>query len=29
MRKKDAEHPVEKVGRDLRSMMSWLEPVEK
>jgi ketol-acid reductoisomerase len=29
MRKKDAEHPVEKVGRDLRSMMTWLEPVEK
>jgi ketol-acid reductoisomerase len=29
MRKKDSEHPVEKVGRDLRSMMSWLEPVEK
>jgi len=29
MRQKDSEHPVEKVGRDLRSMMSWLEPVEK
>jgi ketol-acid reductoisomerase len=29
MRKKDSEHAVEKVGRDLRSMMSWLEPVEK
>jgi ketol-acid reductoisomerase len=29
MRKKDSEHPVERVGRDLRSMMSWLEPVEK
>ena len=29
MRKQDSEHPVEKVGRDLRSMMSWLEPVEK
>ena len=29
MRKKDAEHPVEKVGRELRSMMTWLEPVEK
>ncbi len=29
MRKKDSEHPVEKVGRDLRSMMTWLEPVEK
>ncbi|HUY73674.1 MAG TPA: ketol-acid reductoisomerase [Candidatus Dormibacteraeota bacterium] len=29
MRRKDAEHPVEKVGRELRSMMTWLEPVEK
>jgi ketol-acid reductoisomerase len=29
MRKQDAEHPVEKVGRELRSMMTWLEPVEK
>ena len=29
MRKADAEHPVEKVGRELRSMMTWLEPVEK
>jgi ketol-acid reductoisomerase len=29
MRQKDAEHPVEKVGRELRSMMTWLEPVEK
>jgi ketol-acid reductoisomerase len=29
MRKKDSEHPVEKVGRELRSMMTWLEPVEK
>jgi ketol-acid reductoisomerase len=29
MRKKDAEHPVEKVGRELRSMMTWLEPAEK
>src|SRR3977135_1957635 len=29
MRKTDAEHPVEKVGRELRSMMTWLEPVEK
>jgi ketol-acid reductoisomerase len=29
MRSKDAEHPVEKVGRELRSMMTWLEPVEK
>ena len=29
MRRQDAEHPVEKVGRELRSMMTWLEPVEK
>jgi ketol-acid reductoisomerase len=29
MRSKDADHPIEKVGRDLRSMMTWLEPVEK
>jgi ketol-acid reductoisomerase len=29
MRRKDAEHPIEKVGRELRSMMTWLEPVEK
>jgi ketol-acid reductoisomerase len=29
MRSKDAEHPIEKVGRELRSMMTWLEPVEK
>ncbi len=29
MRQKDAEHPIEKVGRELRSMMTWLEPVEK
>jgi len=29
MRRRDAEHPVEKVGRELRSMMTWLEPVEK
>jgi ketol-acid reductoisomerase len=29
MRRKDADHPVEKVGRELRSMMTWLEPVEK
>jgi ketol-acid reductoisomerase len=25
----DAEQPIEKVGRELRSMMTWLEPVEK
>jgi ketol-acid reductoisomerase len=29
MRRNEAEHPVEKVGRELRSMMTWLEPVEK
>ena len=29
MRKKDADHQIEKVGRELRSMMTWLEPVEK
>src|ERR1700736_3228245 len=29
MRQEQAEHPVEKVGRELRSMMTWLEPVEK
>ena len=29
MRRKDAEHQIEQVGRELRSMMTWLEPVEK
>jgi ketol-acid reductoisomerase len=29
MRSKDADHQIEKVGRELRSMMTWLEPVEK
>jgi len=29
MRKKDSEHQIEQVGRELRSMMTWLEPVEK
>ena len=29
MRQKDAEHQIEQVGRELRSMMTWLEPVEK
>jgi ketol-acid reductoisomerase len=29
MRRKDSEHQIEKVGRELRSMMTWLEPVEK
>jgi len=25
MRKKDAEHPIEKVGKELRSMMTWIK----
>ena len=29
MRKKDSGHQVEQVGRELRSMMTWLEPIEK
>ncbi len=29
MRRKDADHQIEKIGRELRSMMTWLEPVEK
>jgi ketol-acid reductoisomerase len=29
MRQNDSEHQIEKVGRELRSMMTWLEPVEK
>jgi len=29
MRRKDSEHQIEQVGRELRSMMTWLEPVEK
>ncbi len=29
MRRNDADHQIEKVGRELRSMMTWLEPVEK
>src|SRR3989441_10967121 len=29
MRSKDADHQIEQVGRELRSMMTWLEPVEK
>ena len=29
LRAKESEHPVEQVGAGLRSMMSWLEPVEK
>jgi len=26
MRKRDAEHPIEEVGRRLRGMMSWIKP---
>ena len=29
MRRKDADHQIEQVGRELRQMMTWLEPVEK
>jgi len=29
LRRKDADHQIEQVGRELRSMMTWLEPVEK
>ena len=29
MRRNDADHQIEQVGRELRSMMTWLEPVEK
>jgi ketol-acid reductoisomerase len=29
MRQKNAEHQIEKVGADLRSMMPWLEPAER
>jgi ketol-acid reductoisomerase len=29
MRQKDADHQIEQVGRELRAMMTWLEPVEK
>ncbi|HEX3015692.1 MAG TPA: ketol-acid reductoisomerase, partial [Desulfobacteria bacterium] len=25
MHKKEAEHPIEKVGKELRAMMSWLK----
>ncbi len=28
-REKDRNHPVEKVGKELRAMMPWLKPVEK
>jgi ketol-acid reductoisomerase len=26
MRKRDAEHPIEDVGKRLRAMMSWIQP---
>jgi ketol-acid reductoisomerase len=26
MRKRDAEHPIEEVGKRLRGMMSWITP---
>ena len=26
MRRRDAEHPIEEVGKRLRSMMSWIKP---
>jgi ketol-acid reductoisomerase len=29
LRRKDADHQIEQVGRELRAMMTWLEPVEK
>ena len=29
MRRQDADHQIEQVGRELRSMMTWLEPVER
>ncbi len=29
MRQRDAEHPIEKVGAELRGMMPWLEPAER
>jgi ketol-acid reductoisomerase len=29
MRRKDADHQIEQVGRELRSMMTWLEPAER
>ncbi len=29
LRQKNAEHPIEKVGAQLRSMMSWLPPLER
>jgi ketol-acid reductoisomerase len=25
MRKKDADHPIEKIGKELRGMMSWIK----
>jgi hypothetical protein len=29
MRQRDSEYQIETVGRELRSTMTWLEPVEK
>jgi ketol-acid reductoisomerase len=29
LRKKEAEHPIEEVGRKLRSMMGWLQEKKK
>jgi len=26
MRRQEAEHPIEEVGKDLRAMFSWLKP---
>jgi hypothetical protein len=26
MRKRDADHPIEEVGRRLRQMMAWIKP---
>jgi ketol-acid reductoisomerase len=28
MRKRDADHPIEKVGNELRSMMTWIKKPE-
>jgi ketol-acid reductoisomerase len=29
LRKKEAEHPIEEVGKKLRSMMGWLKEKKK
>jgi ketol-acid reductoisomerase len=29
MRRQHAEHQIEEVGRDLRAMMPWLNPVQQ